>query len=356
MNQHKCFDKTWEIIMKQKSAALLVVILLFALAAPAPAVASPTSWVIPTFSIVSVVPGTSVTIRTYNFPAHDTFKVLMGHMGTRGVNGTRVDTISSGSGGSFTATYNIPSGLQGLYQIAIRLQSTTGSGYFAYNWFYNKPSGTRPPVSGYTGIPTFSISSVVADSKVTIYTYNFPANDSFNVLMNYMHTKGVNGIKVATISSGSGGSFSATFDIPAALKGQYQIAIRLQSKTGSGYFAYNWFYNNTSGTNIGGGTTPSGYIGYPTFSIRSVVRNKTVTIRTSNLPANDTFKVLMGPMGTRGLNGYNVTTINTGSGGAQTLTFNIPSQLKGSFQISIRLQSTSGSGYFAYNWFYNTTV
>jgi hypothetical protein len=351
------FGKIWEITMKQKMAALLVVVLLFALTAPAPGIASPTNWVVPTFSIVSVVPDTSVTIRTNNFPANDTFKVLMGYMGTRGVNGTRVDTISSGGGGSFTATFNIPSGLKSLYQIAIRLQSTTGSGFFAYNWFYNNTtSGVQPPVSGYTGIPTFSISSVVADSKVTISTYNFPANDTFKVLMGYMHTQGINGIKVATISSGSGGSFSATFDIPAALRGQYQIAIRLQSNTGSGYFAYNWFYNNTSGTNIGGGSTPSGYIGYPTFSISSVVRNKTVTILTSNLPANDTFNVLMGPMGTRAVNGYYVTSINTSGGGSQTLTFKIPSQLKGSFQIAIRLQSTSGSGYFAYNWFYNTTV
>lgn len=346
--------------MKHKMAVFLVVVLLFAITAPAPGIASPNSWVVPTFSIVSVVTDTSVTIRTYNFPANDTFKVLMGYMGTRGVNGTKVDTISSGSGGSFTATFNIPSGLQGLYQIAIRLQSTSGSGYYAYNWFYNNTaSGVIPPVVGYSGIPTFSISSVVAGSKVTIQTYNFPANDSFNVLMNYMHTQGINGIKVATISSGSGGSFSATFDIPAALQGQYQIAIRLQSNTGSGYFAYNWFYNNTTGTNIGGGTTPggsSGYIGYPTFSISSVVRNKTVTILTSNLPANDTFEVLMGPMGTRAINGYYVKSITTGSGGSQTLTFNIPSQLKGSFQIAIRLQSTTGSGYFAYNWFYNTTV
>jgi hypothetical protein len=357
MNQDKRSGKIREITMKQKMTTFFIVILLFALTAPVPAVASPTNWVVPTFSIVSVATDASVTIRTHNFPAHDTFKVLMGRMGTRGVNGIRVDTISSGSGGSFTATFNIPSGLKGLYQIAIRLQSTTGSGFFAYNWFYNNTtSGAYTPVSGYSGIPTFSISSVVADSKVTIYTYNFPANDNFDVLMNYMHTKGVNGIKVATISSGNGGSFSATFNIPSALKGQFQIAIRLQSNTGSGYFAYNWFYNNTSGTNIGGGSTPSGYVGFPTFSISSVVRNKTVTIRTRNLPANDTFKVLMGPMGTRGVNGYYVTSINTGSGGAQTLTFNIPSQLKGSFQISIRLQSTTGSGFFAYNWFYNTTV
>jgi hypothetical protein len=177
--------------------------------------------------------------------------------------------------------------------------------------------------------------------------------------MGYIGTKGVGGIKVDTINSGSGGSFSDTFDIPAALKGQYQIAIRLESNTGSGYFAYNWFYNNTAGTNIGGGgeaNPPTGYTGFPTFSIASVVRNQTVTVVTHNLPANDKFDVLMGPMGTLGINGYFVTTIDTGIGGSQTLTFDIPSQLAGSFQISVRMQSRTGTGYFAYNWFYNNTT
>jgi hypothetical protein len=36
-----------------------------------------------------------------------------------------------------------------------------------------------------------------------------------------------------------------TFEIPPALYGLSQIAIRLQSAD-SGYFAYNWFYNTTT--------------------------------------------------------------------------------------------------------------
>jgi hypothetical protein len=208
-------------------------------------------------------------------------------------------------------------------------------------------------------IPTFSIIGVATNTSVTIQTYNFPAGDTFKVLMGYMGTRGVNGYYVTTIGSGGGGSFTATFNIPAALFGQYQIAIRLQSISGSGYFAYNWFYNNTTGGNIGGPGYPPGipgYFGYPTFSIASVVANSTVTIVTNNLPPNDVFRVTMGPMGTRGINGFIVTTINSGGGGTQTLTFNIPSQLSGSFQISIRLQSISGSGFYAYNWFYNNTT
>jgi len=347
--------------MKKLNTVMSVFILITALLFPVTASAAPAQLVIPTFSISSVVKDTSVTIYTYNFPANDTFDVLMNTMGTRGVGGIKVDTVSSGSGGSFSDTYSIPASLQGEYQIAIRLQSKTGSGYFAYNWFYNNPSGTNSggsgSSSGYTGIPTFSISSVVADSTVTIVTKNFPANDTFKVLMNYMGTRGVNGIKVASVDSGSGGSFTATYNIPAELKGQYQIAIRLQSTTGSGYFAYNWFYNNTSGSNTGGAPSiPSnGYTGYPTFSISSVVRNTSVTIVAYNLPPNDAFKVRMGAMGTRGVNGIKVQKIESGNGGTQTFTFPIPADLAGSYQIAIRLESPT-SGFFAYNWFYNTTA
>lgn len=347
--------------MKRLFSLLIALTLLLAMYTPA---AAGGAKIIPTFAIVNVVTDASVTIQTHNFPAHDNFDVLMNYIGTRGVGGIKVATIGSGSGGSFTATFNIPNTLKGQYQIAIRLQSNTGSGYYAYNWFYNnpagKPGGCPPggcgcPLGGcYYEIPTFSITGVVQDKNVTIQTHNFPKNDSFDVLMNYMGTRGVGGLKVATVNSDGGGSLTFTFDIPDFLKGQYKIAIRLQSNTGSGYYAYNWFFNNTTG-NTGGGGIP-GYLGYPTFWISKVTRDVNVTIVTSNLPPNDKFQVLMGPIGTRGINGIPVQTIDSGAGGTQTLTFNIPAQLASSYQISIRLQSITGTGYYAYNWFYNNTV
>ena len=168
---------------------------------------------IPTFSIISVSTDKSVTINTYNFPANDTFEVTMGVMGSKAINGTLITTVNSGAGGTFTATYNIPSGLKGLYQIAIRLQSPS-SGFYAYNWFYNNTSGgTGSPVTGTT--PTFSISSVDVDNTVTILTSNFPANDTFDVRMGPIGTRAVNGTLVKTISSGSAD--------PLALPSQFQI-------------------------------------------------------------------------------------------------------------------------------------
>ncbi len=202
-------------------------------------------------------------------------------------------------------------------------------------------------------IPTFSISSVVTDQTVTISTANFPANQNFVVTMGPFGSRGVNGIVVGTTNSGAGGSFSATYNVPAQLKGSRQIAIRLQTTHQYPYFAYNWFWNNT--TTGGTGGIP-GYTGIPTFSVLSVVAGKSVTIQTANFPPNQTFTVTMGPMGSKGVNGVVVGTINSGVGGALKATFNIPAQLATAYQVAIRAQTAHQYPYFAYNWFYNNTT
>ncbi len=230
---------------------IIPILVLLALLIPGSALAAPNppaQSTIPTFSIQSVVQGTSVTIVTYNFPANDSFSVRMGKYGTLGIGGTLIGTQPSGAGGSFVATYTIPAALKDEYKIAIRLESPT-SGYYAFNWFYNNTTGggggNPPPPPPPATIPIFWVQSVVQDSTVTIVTQNFPANDQFTVTMGYMWTQGIGGIVVGTQDSGAGGTFTATYNIPAALKGQAQISIRLQSPT-SGYYAYNWFWNFTA--------------------------------------------------------------------------------------------------------------
>lgn len=109
-----------------------------------------------------------------------------------------------------------------------------------------QPGGSSGGKPIYKGIPTFSIYSVVRNKEVTIYTYNFPPNLKFDVYMGPMGTKGIGGYYVTSFNSGKGGSFFAgPFTIPAALKGSYRIAIRAQNNN-TGYYAYNWFYNNTA--------------------------------------------------------------------------------------------------------------
>ena len=204
-------------------------------------------------------------------------------------------------------------------------------------------------------IPTISISSVVTDQTVTIQTYNFPANQNFVVTMGPFGSKVINGIPVATTNSGVGGSFSVTYAIPAQLKGSYQIAIRLQTSHAYPFYAFNWFYNNTTTGGPGTGGIP-GYTGIPTFSISAVDVDKTVTIQTTNFPPNQTFTVRMGPMGSRGINGIVVGTLQSGVGGALKATFPIPAQLQKSYQIAIRAETAHANPFFAYNWFYNNTT
>ncbi|HIP72455.1 MAG TPA: hypothetical protein EYH05_13800 [Anaerolineae bacterium] len=319
--------------------------------------ASSSASTIPTISIVSVVPNQSVTIMTHNYPAGQVFDVRMNYMGTLGLGGAIVGQLNSGAGGSVTATYPIPDYLKGQVQIAIRADSYQG--YYSFNWFWNDTSGTGAPVPvppiyvppGYVGIPTFSITAVVADDNVTITTNNFPPNQLFDVTIGQMYTQGIGGIKVGEIPSGAGGTITATFPIPDALKGQSRLSIRAQTRHANPYYAYNWFWNNTTGSG-GQPTPPPGYTGIPTIKICQVVRDSTVEFQTYNYPPNRDFTVQMGPMGALGY-GTAVGSFNSGAGGAFRQTFNIPGSLYGQNQISIR---ADGTPYYSFNWFWNNTT
>jgi hypothetical protein len=209
---------------------------------PAQASANPSSTV-PVFYIISVARDNSVTIQTYNFPANDSFNVLMGPYGTQGVGGYHAGTYNSGNGASKTVTYSIPAALYGSNKIAIRLQSNTGSGYFSYNWFYNNTAGSSGGKPGYSGYPTIKILSVVRDNKVTFRAYNLPKNYNFKVLMGPYGTKAVGGYVVGNFNSGAGGTQDFVYPIPSQLYGAKKIAIRIQTNP---FFAYNWFWNNTT--------------------------------------------------------------------------------------------------------------
>jgi hypothetical protein len=329
--------------------------------------------VIPTFVVVSVIPGVKVTIRTANFPANKDFTVTMGKNHTLGVGGIVVATTNSGAGGSFQATYDIPLSLKGEAIIAIRLQATTGK-YYAYNWFANSstpqstagipyPTSSIPTQSGtqisltpgavvltpyatlFHGYPYFGITGVLQDSKVSISGANFPLNKDFKILMGPYGSYGLGGTLAGSMNTGSSPVFNATYDIPASVKGLERIAIRMDSSDGS-FYAYNWFFNRS--------TTGSAIVNNLTFAIQSIVADTSVTILTHNFPAKAEYEVLMGLYGTQGINGISVGKATSTTGGSFTATFNIPAGLIGQQRIAIRLVGKDGS--FAYNWFYNVSA
>jgi hypothetical protein len=315
---------------------------------------------LPTFEIGSVVPGVSVTIKCRNFPDGVRWNVYMGTHGTEGVGGIKVGEIPTHSVGFFDLTFSIPDALKNQAYIDIRTDGTDG--YYAWNSFHNGGTSTSivtPPV--YSIIPTFSITSVVTDTSVTIQTYNFPPGQTFTVRMGPYGSYGIGGTVVGTVDSGAGGSFAATYNIPDGLKRSAQIAIRMDSP--QGYYSFNWFDNKvvTPTTPAATPTTsptyvpvPSTYYGYPYFYIASVVQNTSVTITGYNFPPGQTYTVTMGPYGSYGIGGIVVGTTSSGAGGALSATYTVPAALAGSYQIAIRLQSPEG--YYAYNWFYNNTT
>ncbi|HPH97643.1 MAG TPA: hypothetical protein PKW33_08160 [Anaerolineaceae bacterium] len=347
--------------MKQIAVAFTIALLLVGLALPVVVTQVDAASGIPTFSVVSVAPGEKVTIQTDNFPANKTFLVLIGEYGTLGKGGTPITTIESGKGGAFQATFTLPEALKKNEKLAIRLESSTG-GYYAYNWFDNvtitsssstsapsasAPSTSNPAPKGYTGIPTFSISSVDAGKKVSITTNNFPAGYDFKVLINKFGTLGIGGTQVATTSSGNGGSFNASYELPAALKDECRLAIRLESTKG-GFYAFNWFDNPVSGCK---NTTPAPTYN-PSVTFTSVEVGVKVTLKASGFPAETEVKVLMGKFGTMGVGGTQVASVKTDKNGVLAATYDIPSALKEECQVVVRIESTSG-GYVTYNWFNN---
>ena len=304
---------------------------------------------VPVLTIVKVVTDDSVTIKVTNSPKDTAYTVRMGEYGSYGIGGYVAGTITTTNDGTAEKTFSIPAELKGKEKIAIRVDGPVG--YYAYNWFTNQSTGTLPPPPpGYSGFPTFSILSVTTESSVTIQTANLPPNQSFTVRMGKYGTYAIGGTEVGTFESGSTPVQKLTFNIPAGLKGNSLLAIRFDSAPG--YFAYNWFYNTASGV-----TPPPvlpGYSGYPTFSIRAVVRDGSVTVAIKNLPPNQTFTVRMGAYGTYGKGGIEVASFDSGSGGALEKTFSIPAGLAGSAKIAIRMDSNLG--FFAYNWFYNNST
>lgn len=230
---------------------ILIMVALLAIPGITVLAGASTTVVIPTFVIKAVDQNDLVTIQTDNLRLNDTYYVTMGLMGTRGVKGIHVATVTTTTSGRITKTFSIPAALKGQAKIAIRLESPY-TGYYAYNWFYNSDANLHligtpeptPPYSGsYKGYPYFHIVAVDQATSVKIEEHNFPPNTTFSVRMNWMGTKGVAGAIVETVTTDASGKLSDTkYQIPDFLQGSYKIAIRLESQ--SGYFAYNWFYNN----------------------------------------------------------------------------------------------------------------
>jgi hypothetical protein len=111
--------------------------------------------------------------------------------------------------------------------------------------FVTSSNPSFPVFEGYgPGFPTFGIRGVVQDQSVTIQANDFPADQTYVVMMGPMYTGAINGIVVDTKSTGEGGAYLESYQVPDSLVGSDRIAIRIEFS--GGRYAVNWFWNNTT--------------------------------------------------------------------------------------------------------------
>lgn len=170
---------------------------------------------------------------------------------------TRPDGLNQANSNSICETYHTVRWGETLYKIGLRYNLTWKPIAQANNIINPDrisagqtlciPTTMRTatnPSPGSSTVPTFIITDVIRNKQVSIKTSGFPPNQEFKVTMGRMGTQGIDGIEVGETYSAKGGSFSASYTIPKALRGLDLIAIRLEGS--SGYYSYNWFYNNTT--------------------------------------------------------------------------------------------------------------
>ncbi|MBN1535236.1 MAG: LysM peptidoglycan-binding domain-containing protein [Anaerolineales bacterium] len=89
----------------------------------------------PYITVVSVNEGKTVTIKGYNFPKKSKLIIYLNNYGA-GSTGKKVGTITTGKKTTFTATFDIPSGLKKKDMLSITVKNKS-TGAYAYSWFYN---------------------------------------------------------------------------------------------------------------------------------------------------------------------------------------------------------------------------
>jgi hypothetical protein len=198
--------------------------------------------------------------------------------------------------------------------------------------------------------PSISVVWVKSDS-VRIRAYNFPAAHMFNVRLDKYGSQAVSGTVVTVTNSGAGGSFEETYAIPAALKNEPRLAVRLESSDSS---ASSWFWtvgNVPSVAPIPVTTDNSTAAG---LKIIAVDMDSAVTFRTYNLPSFQNFKVRIGPFYNFASGGVVVGSFYSGAGGTLTITVPLPDTLRSVDFAAIRLDSDQGRT--IYNAFHNAPM
>lgn len=329
----------------------------------------------PKFWIKDVIRGESVTIGVSGMPDGKTFQVHLVKPGTDFRSVKKVGTLSYLRGENFTITFNIPKELHSETHISIFVWDPMDNN-LGYDIFANETGFNSNMLMSFT--PVHRSSSQSAGKSVEIFNgptlwvedKGYPG--SFNIVFDDFTSEGsysvfigsnnssFQNILVGYASNKIGEKFTKTYQIPGELKsyGELKVVVVNAFNGHSGSMAFRYQQGYPSVDPYGYFTTSylnaaTTYVkATPYTSILNVVPDQEVTLQVFNFPADKDFIVTMGPLGTRGVNGFVIGTQNSGEGGSFIVTYPIPSQLYGSDAIAIRLESTS-SAHFAYDYFKN---
>jgi hypothetical protein len=336
----------------------------------------------PEFWVHNVVHNDSVTIALKDFPKDKVYRVFMGDIGNNFGSGIQVGVLTR-SAREFRATFDIPRWLynQKLIALVLRDRETSEQGYvmFANVTGYNslqmislEPVAQASHQSAGTSVgifngPEFWVHSVEKKWHFTLKFNNWRSNDKFKVFVG-QNNDDFEWIWVGLVYGKKPRSFTQTFDIPSALRNTRIIKVVVVSNftghSGSTAFTnaddwevtvpsgeYNWAYINSAIA----AKKSTGKL--PFTEILNVVEDTEITMRIFNFPEDTDVTVMMGPIGSRAINGLVVDEFNTGYYDDEDYkyivkTFPIPGQLKGLDPIAIRLESDS-TDHYSYDYFRN---
>lgn len=211
---------------------------------------------------------------------------------------------------------------------------------------FGQAAASFQPVQAASSAVRVYATSVQEDKYVTLAGNSLVVNTRYSVYLGKGKSTGTSGsVLVGSVVTDARGAFSKTFRIPGKLVDVQKINIFITN--GKHDTASNWFINASASGNTGGSGGPAF-----SFSISSVKPGTSVKIKTSNLPANVTFDVLIGKAGSQGVKGVKVGTLVDEDGGSVKFTFEIPDALEGKSQLDIRIENKK-LGIVAYQTFDN---
>lgn len=185
----------------------------------------PVTPVLPTtarVSATSVVEDSTVTLKGKSLDSNSTYTVYLYNFKKLVPENILVGIAKTDATGAFSLTFSIPkplfdAGLIGVYIVNARGDSTL-------NWFINTTGSKYLGGIGAAELAV-AVNDVEEDDWVKITVSNLPPNAYFDVYIDETGSKHDDGVYVGHIRTTSGGSATATFDIPEALYGEAELEV-----------------------------------------------------------------------------------------------------------------------------------